>query len=108
MAAGRQAADHEKPNAAEVKACHPWLEAELSIVRPQVLVALGATAAQALLGRSFRLTKHRGEFVESPLAPLVTATLHPSAVLRAPDDESRRAQYDGLVADLTLVARAVA
>jgi DNA polymerase len=73
-------------------------------VKPRVLVCLGATAAQALLGKSFKVSKQRGGFVDSPLAPLVTATVHPSAILRAPDDESRRAEFERLVADLTRVA----
>lgn len=91
---------HKKPNAAEIAACRPWLEAEISAVRPKVLVCLGATAAQALLGKSFRVTLHRGEFVESPLAPHVTATVHPSSILRAPDEETRRAEMKRFVADL--------
>jgi uracil-DNA glycosylase len=95
---------HQKPNAAEVRACHPWLEAEVAVVQPDVLVALGATAAQSLLGSKFRLTQHRGEIFDSPLGPAITATIHPSAILRA-DDADREAQFDGLVADLTKAAR---
>jgi DNA polymerase len=95
---------HAKPNAAEIAACRPWLETEIALVQPRVLVCLGATAAQALLGKSFKVSKQRGGFVDSPLAPLVTATVHPSAILRAPDDESRRAEFERLVADLTRVA----
>jgi DNA polymerase len=95
---------HAKPNAAEIAACRPWLETEIALVKPRVLVCLGATAAQALLGKSFKVSKQRGGFVDSPLAPLVTATVHPSAILRAPDDESRRAEFERLVADLTRVA----
>ena len=94
---------HQKPNWAEMTACRPWLEAELSLVKPRVLVCLGATAAQALLGRQFRVTKQRGELVESPLAPNVIATIHPSAVLRA-DEAFRDAEYAGLVEDLRKVA----
>ncbi|MEA2505954.1 MAG: uracil-DNA glycosylase [Actinomycetota bacterium] len=97
---------HKKPNAAEITACKPWLEAEIDRVDPQVVVALGATAAQALLGRSFRVSKQRGQFVEWP-APggrLVTATVHPSSILRAPDDE-RDAQLTEFTRDLTLVAK---
>src|SRR5438093_7568394 len=99
---------HKRPSAEEVRACRPWLDAELDVVKPRVLVALGATAAQALLGRQFRLTEHRGEFVESPLAPLVTATAHPSSILRAPDDASRHEAMRALVRDLQVVARALA
>ena len=93
-----------QPNAAEIGACRPWLETELALVRPRVLVCLGATAAQALLGRSFRVSTQRGTFVDSPLAPLVTATVHPSSILRAPDDEARRAEMRAFVADLKRVA----
>lgn len=95
---------HQKPNRGEIQACLPWLQAELKIVKPQVLVCLGATAAQALLGSSFRLTQHRGEFVESPLAPQVIATLHPSAILRAPDADAREIARAGFVDDLKQVA----
>ena len=98
---------HQKPDAAEVGACRPWLEAELAVVRPEVLVCLGATAAQALLGRSFRVTQQRGEWVDSDLAPLVTATIHPSAILRARDDAGRRAEMRGFVSDLRIVADAI-
>jgi uracil-DNA glycosylase len=95
---------HKKPNAEEVHACLPWLEAELAVVRPRVLVVLGATAAQALLGSSFRVSRQRGEFVDADLAPRVLATVHPSSILRAPDDEARALAYKGFVADLTVVA----
>jgi len=95
---------HQKPNAEEVRACRPWLDAELALVSPRVLVCLGATAAQALLGSSFRVTAHRGQWVDSPLAPKVTATVHPSSILRAPDEEARQLAFKGLVADLTVVA----
>src|SRR5207247_10686516 len=81
---------HKKPNAAEINACRPWLETEIQLVKPRAIVCLGATAAQTLLGRQFKVTAHRGEFVSSPLAPLVLATVHPSSLLRAPDDDSRR------------------
>jgi uracil-DNA glycosylase len=94
---------HQKPNAEELAACRPWLDAELSVLDPQVLVALGATAAQALLGRSFRVTKQRGVPVESDLAPNVLATVHPSSILRAPDEAARREAYAALVADLQVV-----
>jgi DNA polymerase len=96
---------HAKPNSAEIAACRPWLETEIALVKPRVLVCLGATAAQALLGRSFRVSQQRGSFVASPLAPRVTATVHPSSVLRAPDDESRREEMKRFVADLARVAR---
>jgi DNA polymerase len=98
---------HARPNALEITACYPWLEAEIAVVKPQVLVCLGATAAQALLGRSFRVSKQRGQLVASPLAPRVTATVHPSSILRAPDDEARRREMELFVADLRRVARAL-
>lgn len=91
---------HQKPNAAELAACRPWLDAELAVLRPRVLVCLGATAAQALLGRTFRVTKQRGTAVDSPLAEVVVATIHPSAILRARD---RDAEYASFVADLQKV-----
>jgi uracil-DNA glycosylase len=97
---------HKKPNAAQIHTCRPWLDAELAVIRPEVLVCLGATAAQALLGAGFRVTQHRGEWVPSPLAPLVTATVHPSSILRAPD-EARKQAYKGFVADLARVADAL-
>jgi uracil-DNA glycosylase len=96
---------HQKPNSVEISACRPWLEAELAIVRPDVLVCLGATAAQALLGRSFKVSRQRGQFVVSPLAPRVLATVHPSSLLRAPDAETRRRETDRFVQDLKKVAR---
>lgn len=95
---------HAKPNAGEIGACRPWLETEIALVKPRVLVCLGATAAQALLGRSFKVTQQRGTFVESSLAPLVSATVHPSSILRAPD-ESRREEMRAFVADLRRIAR---
>ena len=98
---------HAKPNAAEVAACRPWLETEIALVKPRVLVCLGATAAQALLGKSFKVSKQRGEFVESSLAPLVTATVHPSSILRAPDDDARREEMKRFVIDLKKVADAL-
>lgn len=97
---------HKKPNMAEITACRPWLDAEIQVVQPTALVCLGATAAQALLGRSFRVTQHRGEFVESDLAPLVTATIHPSAILRAADE--REVEMKALIDDLTQVRKALA
>jgi uracil-DNA glycosylase len=96
---------HQKPNAAETAACRPWLDAELEVVSPRVLVALGATAAQALLGRSFRVTQQRGVPVDSDLAPNVIATVHPSSILRAPDEAARREAYDAFVDDLRVAAR---
>ncbi|HSE64641.1 MAG TPA: UdgX family uracil-DNA binding protein [Thermoanaerobaculia bacterium] len=98
---------HQKPNAVEIAACRPWLDAEIAVVRPQVLVCLGATAAQALLGREFKVSRQRGVFVVSPLAPRVIATVHPSSLLRAPDDETRRLETARFVADLKMVARAL-
>jgi uracil-DNA glycosylase len=95
---------HAKPNGAEIAACRPWLETEIALVKPKILVALGATAAQALLGKSFKVTQHRGRFVDSPLAPRVTATVHPSSILRAPDEESRHAEMKRFVQDLERVA----
>ena len=99
---------HAKPNAAEIGACRPWLETEIALVKPRVLVCLGATAAQALLGKAFKVSRQRGELVPSSLAPIVTATVHPSSILRAPDDEARRNEMGAFVADLTRVARALA
>jgi DNA polymerase len=96
---------HAKPNAGEVGACRPWLETEIGLVNPRVLVCLGATAAQALLGRTFKVTQQRGTFVESSLAPLVSATIHPSSILRAPDDQSRREEMRAFVADLQKIAK---
>ena len=95
---------HAKPSWSEVAACHPWLEGELEAIRPEVLVCLGATAAQALLGRQFRVTKDRGTWVESELAPRVTATIHPSSILRQRTDEDRHREMAGFVEDLKLVA----
>jgi DNA polymerase len=81
---------HKKPNAKEIAACRPWLEVEIARVAPQVIICLGATAAQALIGAEFRVSHHRGELRKSPLAPLISATVHPSSILRAPDNESRQ------------------
>jgi uracil-DNA glycosylase len=96
---------HEKPNAREIAACRPWLDRELAVVKPRVIVCLGSTAAQALLGRSFRVTKSRGKPVPSELAPFVLATVHPSSVLRTPDDEARRREMKLFFADVAAVAR---
>jgi uracil-DNA glycosylase len=95
---------HKKPNASEIKACRPWLEAEISLVKPKVIVCLGATAAQALLGPQFKVTKQRGQFIESTLAPYIMATVHPSSILRAPDDETRHDEKRKFVDDLKRVA----
>jgi DNA polymerase len=95
---------HQKPNAAEVAACRPWLAAELGAVSPNVVVLLGATAAQALLGSGFRVTKQRGVPLASDLAPHVLATVHPSSILRAPDEAARRGAYSDFVADLRSAA----
>ena len=95
---------HKKPNMAEITACKPWLEAEIDRVRPRALVCLGSTAAQALLGKSFRVTKQRGELVDSPLAPLVTATVHPSSILREGDDDLRHRAMREFVRDLEQIA----
>jgi uracil-DNA glycosylase len=92
---------HEKPNWSEIAACFPWLEAELAVVKPRVLVCLGATAAQALLGRQFRVTQHRGEPLQSDLAPVVIATVHPSSILRADDRDAELVRF---VSDLKNVA----
>jgi len=96
---------HAKPSAAEIAACRPWLETEIDLVKPAALVCLGATAAQALLGRQFRVSRDRGRFVPSPLAPYVLATVHPSSLLRAPDEETRRQETERFVEDLRVVAR---
>jgi uracil-DNA glycosylase family protein len=98
---------HAKPNASEVGACRPWLETEIALVKPRVLVCLGAVAAQALLGKAFKVSLQRGEVVDSPLAPLVTATVHPSSILRARDDETRHEEMRRFVADLKKVAAMV-
>jgi DNA polymerase len=95
---------HAKPAWSELAACRPWLDVELEVVKPRVLVCLGATAAQALLGRQFRVTRQRGEWVESDLAEYVTATIHPSSILRQQDDESRHRELRGFVDDLKVVA----
>jgi uracil-DNA glycosylase family protein len=96
---------HAKPNAAEIGACRPWLEVEIALVKPRVLICLGATAAQALLGKSFKVSRQRGTMVPSPLAPIVSATVHPSSILRAPDDETRREEMRRFVEDLRTIAR---
>jgi uracil-DNA glycosylase len=95
---------HAKPTWSEQMACRPWLEQELAVVKPRILVCLGATAGQSLLGKQFRVTKERGRWLESDLAEYVTATIHPSSILRQRDDESRHREMDGFVDDLRLVA----
>jgi len=95
---------HKKPNAIEISACRPWLEAEISAVRPEVVVLLGATAAQGVLGCDFRVTQHRGQWVKSEIAPYVLATVHPSSILRARDDDARHEEMRQFVADLKVVA----
>jgi len=98
---------HQTPKRFEIDACRPWLEEELKVVQPEALVLLGATAAKALLGSSFRVTQHRGELLASDLAPIVTATIHPSAILRAPDDQARQEERDAFAEDLRVVAKAL-
>lgn len=91
---------HKKPNALEITACRPWLEAEIAVVKPRAIICLGATAAQAVIGPKFKVSIQRGTFVESPLAEFVTATVHPSSILRAPSDEARRTEMSRFIADL--------
>ena len=96
---------HKKPRQSEIDACRPWIDDELAIVKPKALVCLGSTAAQALLGRQFKVTRSRGTLVPSPLAPAVLATVHPSSILRAPDEETRHAEFERFVADLKVAAK---
>jgi len=96
---------HEKPNAGEIRACLPWLEWELKMVRPEILVCLGATAAQAVLGKQFRVTQQRGKILQSALASKVMATVHPSSILRAPDEETRRLEMQHFIDDLRIIVR---
>jgi len=98
---------HKKPNSLEIAACHPWLEAEVALIKPEIIVALGATAAQTLLGPKFRVTKQRGEFLESTLATYVMATVHPSSILRAPDDETRHLELRAFINDLKKLAKVI-
>jgi uracil-DNA glycosylase family protein len=95
---------HKKPRYSEIKACRPWLDAEVAVTHPEVIVCLGATAAQALLGKEFSVMRARGKFVPSPIAPYVMATVHPSSILRAQDEESRRGQKKAFIADLRVAA----
>ena len=99
---------HEKPNSQQVRACRPWLEAEVKVVRPRLIVLLGATAAQAVLGPSFRVTQQRGKVLATPLGVPALATVHPSSILRALDDESRNEAMDAFVIDLEVAARSLA
>jgi DNA polymerase len=99
---------HEKANAKEIEACLPWLAAELEVISPRILVCLGATAAQALLGKTFRVTKERGMWLDSPMAERVIATVHPSSILRAYDAETRELQYGDFIADLKVIAEEMA
>lgn len=96
---------HKKPSAAEIAACRPWLDAEIAELSPKIIVCLGATAAQSLLGRDFRVTQHRGEFLKSPLAPIVMATVHPSSILRTPDEQTRHTEMKRFIADLKKISR---
>ncbi len=96
---------HQKPNSREIAACRPWLEAELRIVKPKLVVAMGATAAQTIFGPSFRVTRERGKLLSSKLAPRVLATVHPSSLLRQPDEASREREYKLFVADLRAALR---
>ena len=98
---------HKKPNALEITACRPWLEAEIRVVRPRAIVCLGSTAAQAVIGPKFKVTRQRGHFVDSPLAELVTATVHPSSILRAPTDERRRYETKMFIEDLKKIRKAI-
>jgi len=97
---------HQKPNAREIAACRPWLEAELRIVKPKLVVLLGATAAQTIFGSSFRVTRERGKVLSSKFAPRVVATVHPSSLLRQPDEASREREYRNFVADLRVASKA--
>ena len=96
---------HKRPNTVEIAACRPWLDTEIRLVKPAAIVCLGATAAQALLGRAFKVTAHRGEPVDSPLAPFVMATVHPSSLLRAPDEDARRRETQRFIDDLKIVRK---
>jgi len=98
---------HQTPKRFEIDACKPWLDAELDVVMPEALVLLGAVAARALLGNSFRVTQHRGELLDSELAPVVSATIHPSSILRQRDDAERAAEREAFAEDLRVVARAL-
>ena len=98
---------HKKPNALEIAACRPWLDAEIAVVQPQAIVCVGATAAQALLGRDFKVSEQRGQLLPSQLAPVVMATVHPSSMLRAPDDETHHREIERFTDDLRMLADAL-
>jgi DNA polymerase len=98
---------HKKPNALQITACRPWLDAEIAVTKPRVVVLLGATAAQAILGKNFRVTEQRGQLIASETAPYVMATVHPSSILRAPDDESRHAEMARFIDDMKKVAQVI-
>jgi uracil-DNA glycosylase family protein len=99
---------HKKPNAMEIAACRPWFDAEVKALKPEIVICLGATAAQALLGRDFKVTQRRGEVIaDSSIAPLLMATIHPSAILRAPDDETRHEEMRRFIGDLKIAARQI-
>jgi len=98
---------HKKPNAEEIAACRPWLDAEITMIRPRIVVCLGASAAQALISRDYRVTRQRGQIQQSDFGPMITATVHPSSILRAPDVEARRLQMRQFVTDLKSIARAL-
>ncbi len=98
---------HKKPNAMEIRACRPWLEAEIKVVKPRAIICLGSTAAQAVIGPKFKVSSQRGTFVPSPLAPFVTATVHPSSILRAPSDEVRHAETERFIEDLKKIRKAI-
>jgi uracil-DNA glycosylase len=95
---------HKKPNRAEIVACHPWIRTEIELLKPRIIVCLGSTAAQALIDPKFKVTQHRGDPLQSPLAPVVIATVHPSSILRAPDDATRRQEMQAFVRDLRAAA----
>ena len=98
---------HKKPNAAEINACRPWLQAEIDVIKPRVIICLGSTAAQAVIGPKFRVSTQRATVVQSDLAPFVTATVHPSSILRAPSDEQRRAELQRFIGDLKKIRKAI-
>jgi len=99
---------HQRPDARHIRACHPWLEAELRVIRPEALIVMGAVAAKALLGNTFKVTQERGRLLDSDLAPIVVATIHPSAILRERDDEGRKRQREAFTRDLEVAAEAIA
>jgi DNA polymerase len=98
---------HKKPNAAEITACRPWLDAEIRVLQPDALICLGATAAQAVIGPKFKVTTQRAQLIDSPLARIVTATVHPSSILRAPTDAARHAETAQFIADLRTIREAI-